>query len=408
VTYPGSSTYPGSTTYPGSDSSLDALGETYVYTPQDSHGTPPAQPTPGVVDTSTSTRFPPQTQPSPYPNSVPYSDGTSTAWYVDTSLSRPQSAQTAALLNQPWTYVGQLGALPVSWAVDNMLFGATDDQGCTWYVKKSDGWFGPPKPKTQRTAKFQTQGSFRSLAPRGERIIALTGTTKCPDVVTRLDALDRFAAMASDPAQVYTLIVDDQRGYPRTIGVELDANTQVSLAGATWFDWQIQFGCPDPRKHDATWQQPACGATFDSSAGLDFSGGGLDFSGNGLDFGSVGGGSSAATVTNFGSTTAFPVLQLAGPCQNPTITDVSTGLTLSYAGSLNQGDVLTINCDDFSALGFPSKSCYVNDTQNHRSQLALSGLWPQVGAGEVHSFSFAAGGTNAYSALTVWLRAAWY
>jgi hypothetical protein len=300
-----------------------------------------------------------------------------------------------------------LAGFPVRWQLDNMVFGAVDAQGCAWYCTKSDGWFGPPKPKTQRQAKFQTQGSFRSLAPRGERIIALNGSTRCPSVLARLDALDRFAAMASDPTIEYTLTVTDQSQRPRTATVEIDASPQdTKLVGPHWFDWQFQLGAPDPRKHDAVWQAPSIGLTQPTGGGLDFSSGGLDFSSGGLDFGSYSSAPSTATVTNVGTQIAYPLFQLAGPVVNPTITDVTSGITLIYAGTLGASDTLSINCDDFAALGVPNKGVFLNTAGNRRSLLVGPPPWPQVGPGEQHSFEFTGGG-GAPALLTVMLRSCW-
>jgi hypothetical protein len=304
--------------------------------------------------------------------------------------------------------VGLLTTPPITWELDNLTFGAEDDDGVVWYVTASDGWFGPPKPKTQRQAKFQTAGSFRNLAPRGERIIVLTGKTRCPDVLTRLDALDRFAACASNPAVVYDMTVTDQTGRPRTIGVELDAATDVKLKGPLWFDWQLTLGCPDPRKHDSTWQQPACGPPISfGGPGADFSGAGLDFSGDGLDWGTPDAPQSVS-VTNWGTATAYPVLQLTGPFTNPTITDLTGGIPLTYAGSGVFGDTVTINCDQFAARGFPSQSVYFNGTSSRRAQLVIPQGWPQVGPGETRTYQFTADNTNpATTTLTAYLRAAW-
>lgn len=303
--------------------------------------------------------------------------------------------------------VGMLTEPPITWELDNLTLGAEDDFGCMWYVTSSNGWFGPPKPKTQRQAKFQTAGSFRNLAPRGERIIVLTGATRCPDVLTRLDALDRFADMASDPAVVYDMTVTDQTGRPRTIGVELDAATDVKLKGPRWFDWQLTLGCPDPRKHDVTWQQPACGPPGGTGGpGADFSGNGLDFSGDGIDWGTplV---SQTVSVSNWGTGIAYPLFRIDGGFTNPVITDLGTGVTIGYAGTAVFGDHITINCDQFSARGFPSQSIYFNDTSSRRTQLLIPQGWPQVGPGETHTYQFDVASAGPTTLLTAYLRAAW-
>jgi hypothetical protein len=299
-----------------------------------------------------------------------------------------------------------LQVLPVQWACDNMVFGAVDAAGCWWIVTSSDGWFGPPKPKTDRQVRSNAPGSFRSAAYRGERVIVLQGTTKCPSVAARIAALDQLATMATDPGTVYELAVTDQTGRTRTISVELDSKTDVNLAGPRWFDWQLAFGCPDPIKYDAIWQQPVSGMMSASEGGLDFSGSGLDFvTSSGLDFGTAGT-PQAAQVANFGTERTYPLFEITGPSINPIVTDVSTGEFVTWAGTLKTGDVLTINCAEFPARGFPARSAYFNTFSNRRVQLSVPTNWPSVGPGEVHNFQLSAAGATT-SQLTVYLRSAW-
>lgn len=313
------------------------------------------------------------------------------------------TSPTMDLSAQGTVYATQ--TLPTQWSIDGLVLGALDAENCWWVLRKSDGWFGPPKPKTQRSAKFQVAGSFRNLAPRGERIVALTGTTKCPSSIARLDALDRLAAIASDPARLYTLAVTELNGRTRTMDVELDAKTDVTMVANSWFDWQLQFAAPDPRKHDLTWQAPTAGLPVGESPGLDYSTPGLDFSGVGLEFGNPGV-PQYAQVVNFGTAKAYPVFQITGPVQTPFITDLSTGTTVGYAGRLVAGDVLVINCDEFPALGYPARSVFLNQTSNRRVNLVKqSSDWPTIGPGEVHNFQFEGVGYGA--TMTVFMRAAW-
>lgn len=298
-----------------------------------------------------------------------------------------------------------LTALPVTWALDNITFGAADEFGCWWIVKSSNGWYGPPKPKTQRQIKSNAAGSFRSSAFRGERVVSLTGHTKCPDPIAREAAADRLAAMAADPTVLYELIVTERTGQARTLGVELDSQTDVKLASTGWLDWQLQVGAPDPLKHDAVWQAPRSGMLTTPSAGLDFGTKGLSFAPVGLDFGAPGTGL-PSQVANFGTATTYPVFEITGPAVNPQIVDLDTGDVVSYAGTLYTGDTLTINCGEFVARGFPSRSCYLNTFTDQRVYLSVPAQWPSVRAGEVHTYGLR--GVGPVATLTTYLRSAWY
>lgn len=297
--------------------------------------------------------------------------------------------------------------LPTTWQLDNMTFGAPDAQGCWWIVRTSNGWHGPAKPRTQRVAKTFGPGSFRTPSFRGERIIVLTGSTKCPDGATRLDAMERLAAMAADPAQIYTLTVTDvATGVGRCMDVELDDRTDLKLVGTRWFDWSLQLAAPDPRKYSPTWQDPVSVLPTSSTGGLDFGSPGLDFTGGGLDFG-LPGTNTMAQVANYGTAPTSPVFSVLGPAINPVIVDMSTGDRVQYLANLGASETLTINNGDFSALGLPPHSCLINRTTNVRTRVTIGPDWPQLDPQAVTSYQLFASSAST-ATLTVYLRSAYY
>jgi hypothetical protein len=296
--------------------------------------------------------------------------------------------------------------LPTQYELDGLTFGAFDEFGCWWIARHVEGWLGRPKPRTARTPRPQASGSYRAAAFGGERTITLTGATRCPDYVTRLEAVERLEGLAGDLTRLYPFTVTDLRGISRTADVELDDDIKVRLVGpARWFDWTVVVAAPDPHRYDAVWQQPRSGMLADGGPGLDFGASGLNFAPDGLDFGSPGSGL-ASQVANFGNARTYPIFAIKGPAEQPRVTDLATGEHIDFGGSLYEGDVLTINCGEFPARGFPARSAFLNTYSDQRVLLSVPSLWPSVGPGEVRNFQLSGNGLSA-AELTVYLRSAW-
>lgn len=294
--------------------------------------------------------------------------------------------------------------LPVTYRLDGLTLNATDAYGCAWYVEKTTGWKGQPKRRTARTPHPTGRGSFRPVAYRAERIIGLSGQTRCPDNLTRVAAVERLEALCGDATRLYDLTVTDQRGQVRVTAVELDDAVQVSLENSErWFQWTMQLAAPDPRKHDGSWQSPTSGLPATATGGLDPAPG-LDPA-VGLDFGQVGP-ATVAGVLNAGTTVAYPVFTVTGPISSPQVLDTLTGLSVLWAGSLDTGDTLVINCDDFAAQGVPGHGVYVNGSGNRRFNLITPNGWPVVPAGGNAAYTLI--GTGGGAQLTAQLRSAWH
>ena len=304
--------------------------------------------------------------------------------------------------------------LPYQYALDGLTLGGLDAKDCWWIVRHAEGWLGKPKPKAARTPKPQASGSYRAAAFGGERIITLTGATRCPDNDARLEAVERLEAVAGVETRLYPLVVTDLRGVSRTADVELDDDIKVRLVGPyRWFDWQFTVVAPDPHRYDATWQAPRSGMISTGGPGLNFAGGGLNFAPDGLDFGSPGTGL-RSQVANFGTARAYPVYEIKGPVITPRVTDLATGEHVDYGGQLYSGDTLTINCGEFpvtlpgtEGLVFPARSAFLNVYSDQRVLLSVPTLWPSVGPGEVRNFQLNGSGGLSEAELIVYLRSAW-
>lgn len=280
-----------------------------------------------------------------------------------------------------------------------------DSVGVEWLLTKFDGWPGIPAPRTVRTDRPGHAGSFRAAAYRGPRIVTMEWVATAPDIPTMRAAEAQVAAVCSDPARLYEMVVTES-GFSRSVMVELD--DAILTAPRTWCSstFSARVAAPDPRKHDTAWQSPIGTMGTAPVGGSDFAAPGVSVASPGLDFGTPGQ-PSAVSVTNAGSAVARPLFAITGPVTQPQIVDVTNGTTIIYTGTLGPTDVLTINTDEFPVQGFPGHGVYLNSTNNQRPALLTPNGWPSVAPKATVTYNLRA---TAYSAasMTVSLRSAWH
>lgn len=239
---------------------------------------------------------------------------------------------------------------PVTWQIDSLVFNDRDAFGCEWVVDTETGWTGAAPPRTNRTARINAHGSYRSAVWRGDRTIALTGYCAAPDALSRRAAEQRIAAICADPDTLYTLRCNEESG-PLVADVELDDEVQVKILHERWFTWSVQFAAPDPRKYALDEQRMSTGLAHDAGDGLDFaqivapdSEGGLFF-GYGLDDDGLQFGTSNATgfmnLSNVGTAPTTPVYTITGPLTNPMLT-TEFG-SVRYNATLDEGEFVVID-----------------------------------------------------------------
>lgn len=99
------------------------------------------------------------------------------------------------------------------------------------------------------------------------------------------------------------------------------------------------------------------------------------------------------TVVNNGNWPARPVCVIFGPCLNPQIANISSGLTIQFNLQLNIGDVLVVDMD--------AKVAWLNGTVSRRSTLSFLSSWWELAPGSSQiQFAAAEYGSGAQMALT--------
>jgi hypothetical protein len=282
-----------------------------------------------------------------------------------------------------------------------------DDAGIEWILTKFVGWSGSPAPRTQRTDRANHSGSFRAAGYRGPRSYSLEFHYTAPDPVTALSLEDRIAALCSDPAQLYPLVVSEN-GLTRVTMVELDG--AIVITPINWYSRHVAvaLAAPDPRRHDNNWQSSIGNLGSPPSGGADFTAPGLAFTPSpGADFGTPGV-SSQMTLHNAGTATARPFFAVTGPLPtNWQIIDQTNGYMITCTRALGSTDSMVINCDDFPVQGFPGRSAYLNTSNNQRSAILVPYGWPRIAPAATVTYALRSTSYTA-AAITSSLRSAWH
>lgn len=297
--------------------------------------------------------------------------------------------------------------LPVQYTIDGLTLGVSDPVGATWYVEKTTGWAGAPPTRPARAERPAGMGTFRSAGWRKERIITLAGHCKTPTTPTRLAAQDQLSAVCSDPTRLYTLQVTDQTGRVRTADVELDGDVLVAVEDERWFGWSLQLAAPDPRKHDGSWVVVETPLPAPGPGGVDATTPGVDATTPGVSSGPPGL-PGIVSAANVGTAPAYPVLELVGRLNSPSVRVLDTGQTLNYSATVPPGHSLWINTGEFPALGLGARTVLLDQTSSRRPYLALPLGWPVLAPGTRATFTITDTSTDPAARLRLWLRNAWW
>lgn len=289
-----------------------------------------------------------------------------------------------------------------------------DDQGVEWVLTTLGGWWGSPGTRTKRTDRVTAPGAFRAAAYKGVRTIelggVLTSVTQDPYLTAR--AVRQLAAVCSDPADLYPLVVQDpvsrQCAY-----VELDGDVLTDLRdNLPWsMRFSVQLAASDPRKFNEDWTTSTAPFVVEGVDGIETAGLGIITASPGI---ATGTSATPAIATAYGQGTALnpQVLQVIGPAANFTVTNVSAGSIFGFRGQVGLNESLYINLDSLPAYGVPGSAKPIPGhgaligRSNARADLSVRGGWPVLYPGGVSSYLIS-GSLGFGSALIVHSRGAW-
>jgi hypothetical protein len=237
-------------------------------------------------------------------------------------------------------------------------FGKVDGNGITWLWRKLEGWDGPDVQGGGVIARAGDHGAWASPQFYAARTMTLTVTASAPTQALR-DVARATLQQALPVSDLAMLRYDEpisKYAWVRRSGKATE--TYPTLTDVTW---TIGLVAPDPRKY-ATVQRSLPLTLLPSGGGggmvtpftVPFTlhsspppGGGYAFNG--------------------GSFLSPPVVVLTGPASGPTITNASTGQTVSWSS-------LTLNTGDVFAIDFLNRQGYINPTT-----VSTSPGFPSVG-----------------------------
>lgn len=267
-----------------------------------------------------------------------------------------------------------------------LRFGVVDDAGVQWLVDTLQGW-DSAEVRSTVTQREAAHGSWMSPSYLGERIITLSGTLAAPTGAL-LDAAVEQLLAAAPLSGFATLTVYE--AIPKQVSVRQSGKPIIQPIGDRLATWSLLVTAPDPRRYGTSLRS--------ATSGLPATSGGLVLPAAPPWTLSAVTTSGFIGMTNEGSLTAYPTLAIAGPVQHPTVTvRYAGGVTaaLAYASDLAAGDVLTLDCQEHTAVvGGASRRRYV------------SGTWPEIPPGGADLLF----GSSVYSStatLTATWRPAW-
>jgi hypothetical protein len=239
-----------------------------------------------------------------------------------------------------------------TWQLNTQQFNVLDNNGVTWGISSTTGWYDGAPVRTRTTPRSQADGDYRSRSRFGGRTLQLNGWAKAPNGALAEAARWALLALLGND-QVPLIWISDYTARYALVEVS-DSSRIPPAANGAEFDFQLVLFQNDPRRF---WYVAGSGLDTRSfgpvaapgvSGGLDWStGGGLNWStGGGLNWGTTAS-TGQVTVTNPGTALAWPTLTLdaaGGTLTNPTITDTTTGYRLGYTGATMSGtDQLILN-----------------------------------------------------------------
>jgi hypothetical protein len=268
------------------------------------------------------------------------------------------------------------GGLIYSAASLDLEFGTTDSNGITWLWQKIEGWDSPDIQGAGVIARAGDHGAWASPQYFAARNLTLTVTASAPSQALR-DTARTLLQQAVPISDLAMLRYDEP--VPKYTWVRRSGKVTEAYPTLSDVTFTVGLVAPDPRKYAMAQKTLLIGLLSSGGGGsmtVPFS---VPFS---LASAPPPG---TATAINSGNFATPPVAVVGGPVAGPTLSNLTTGQTVSWSGlTLNSGDVL--------AVDFLNRQAFVNPTTVSTSPgIPSTGgtFWPadatsswwQVGAG---------------------------
>jgi hypothetical protein len=225
-------------------------------------------------------------------------------------------------------------------------FGQTDANGTTWLWQKVVGWDGPDVQGGGVIARAGDHGAWASPQYVAARTLTLTVTASAPTQALRDVA--RATLQQAVPVSALAQLRYDE---PVSKYAWVRRSGKLTEACPTLTDVTFTIGlvAPDPRKYATAQRSLLVSLTPAGTGGSMTEPFTVPFS-----LASAAPPGSSIAI-NDGSFLSPPVAVVTGPLSGPTLTNASTGQTVSWSG-------LTLNTGDTLVVDFLNRQGYVNPT----------------------------------------------
>lgn len=221
--------------------------------------------------------------------------------------------------------------------IDDWLSKGVDANGVRWTMTDLTGWDEPPDSRLAFTPRVAANGSFDAPVYDDVRVISWMGLLQAPDRATREAMKLTLARVARALRDGADLIGHDESG-DFTVHAKRSPGWKIAPFGPLGLQYQAAVTCPDPYKYGPVVTETTNLPT-PPPAGLAFP---LFTTVGVLDFG-LPGDTGQVTLFNPGTTDAFLTFTITGPVLGGfTLTDVSSGRQIAYAGDVATGAVVLI------------------------------------------------------------------
>jgi hypothetical protein len=244
-----------------------------------------------------------------------------------------------------------------TWTLDGVSFNTgVDGNGFSYLILASKGWKGAAPRRPDLTNRPDTNGAYRGPNYKGVRVVELTGIAQVETGVDRDALADKLEGLCGDPNQLFPLVRNELNRSLKLL-VEVQATIDVrELPDGCTLSFGIQLLATEPRKFSTLTKTAQTGIAQAALDGVLWEGTpgntGTEWNGpvapiTGLVWQASAGVSGKLTLDNAGGSPTPILFRIDGPSSGtlaqPSIVNTSTGETLTYAGSLNPGDVLLID-----------------------------------------------------------------
>lgn len=212
----------------------------------------------------------------------------------------------------------------------------TDANGTAWKMTGLTGWDEPPDSRETYVSRVG-DGSFDAPVFDDVRVVTWMGLLVAPDRATRQACKLTLTTLAAALKAGADLVGNDEDG-PKTVHAKRSPGWKVAPFGPLGLQYQAVVKCPDPFKYGPT-QTVTTGLPAPGSAGLAFP----LFNGTGkLEYGTPGD-SGQVTLSNPGTSDAWPTFTITGPLLGGVVlSDVASGRQIVYSGDVTSSGVLLI------------------------------------------------------------------